>query len=310
MNIFYKHKNLIWLFAAVIFFATSCSSSKRAAIAKVIAAAKNTQQNNAARQSDAAKLAAMQQKKDEKAAEEKIDSIVNANIAAKINDYKNNLNSFSNSVNFIDSVIQTNKLFRKNKKEIKIQLKLVDNYIKDTKLRLQRFAMIDDGLNISQQYLFNLGAYFGGGKYEIPTDKLEQAQQSFAPILDSISNFYNRYNNIERFATITVLGFADGTGFNKEGQTYKTLVALLKDSLAGKEMINQKISELRAKNMADVMEAILYKKIPNYTNIRTLDFLFLEIGKGETLPSKKITDYAVDDERRRVVLLFWNILPK
>jgi outer membrane protein OmpA-like peptidoglycan-associated protein len=297
-------KNLILLLLSAALLSSSCSSSKRAALAKVIAAAKITQGG------DAAKLAAMQQKKDEKAAEEKIDSTADANISVKLKEYKSKLDSFSTAMNFIDSTIKTGKLFRKNKAEIKIKLQMVGNYTSNAGLRLQRFAMIDEGLNIAQQYLFNLGAYFGGGKYEIPADKLEQAQQSFAPILDSIASFYNRYSGIERFATITVLGYADATGFNKEGQTYKTLIALLNDSSATKEMINQKVSALRAKNMADIMELILSKKIPNYTSIQKLDFLFFEIGKGEEYPSKKITDYTVNDERRRVVLLFWNILPK
>jgi outer membrane protein OmpA-like peptidoglycan-associated protein len=297
-------KNLILLLLSAALLSSSCSSSKRAALAKVIAAAKITQGG------DAAKLAAMQQKKDEKAAEEKIDSTADANISVKLKEYKSKLDSFSTAMNFIDSTIKTGKLFRKNKAEIKIKLQMVGNYTSNAGLRLQRFAMIDEGLNIAQQYLFNLGAYFGGGKYEIPADKLEQAQQSFAPILDSIASFYNRYSGIERFATITVLGYADATGFNKEGQTYKTLIALLNDSTATKEMINQKVSALRAKNMADIMELILSKKIPNYTSIQKLDFLFFEIGKGEEYPSKKITDYTVNDERRRVVLLFWNILPK
>jgi hypothetical protein len=299
-------KNLIWLFAIITLLISSCSGSKkaRAALAKTVAAAKNTQQG------DAAQLEAMRIKKEEKAAAEKIDSTADANITAKINGYKSKLDSFSIAMAFIDSTIKSGKLFRKNKAAIKLQLKTVDNYTGDARLRLQRFAMIDEGLNIAQQYLFNLGAYFGGGKYEIPADKLEQAQQTFAPILDSIASFYNRYAGVERFATVTVLGFADGTGFNKEGQTYKTLIVLLKDSTATKEMINQKVSALRAKNMADVMELILSKKIADYENIKKLDFLFFEIGKGEEYPSKKITDYTVNDERRRVVLLFWNILPK
>jgi outer membrane protein OmpA-like peptidoglycan-associated protein len=301
------YKTFIPLFIlAISILATSCSSSKknRAALSKKMAAAKSAQQG------DAAMLEAMRRKKEEKVAEEKIDSVINIAVSEKINSYKKKLDSVAGALNFIDSAITSGKLFRKNKAAIKTSLQLVNNYTADSRLRLMRFAMIDEGLNIAQQYLFNLGAYFGGGKYEIPADKLEQAQQSFSPILDSISNFYNRYNEVGRFATITVLGFADGTGFNKEGQTYKTLIAILKDSLATKEMINQKVSELRAKNMADVMETILAKKIPNYANIRTLDFLFLEIGKGEAYPSKKITDYTVNDERRRVVLLFWNILPK
>jgi hypothetical protein len=299
-----KYKNFIGLFIIAVACISSCSSSKRAGIATVTNTAKSMVLT------ETAMLGNMENKKDKIAAEEKIDSILNAKINAKLKDYADELNTTDNAVKFIEAAIKSGKLFRKNKKEVEIKLKLIDNYTSDTALRLKRFAMIGDGLNIAQQYLFNLGAYFGAGQYDIPADKLEQAQQSFAIILDSLSNFYNRYTDIDRVATVTILGFADASGYNKEGDTYTTLVKLLNDSVPTREMINQKISELRAKTMSNIMEVILSKKIPNYSAISKLDFIFLEIGKGEALPSKKITDYAVDDERRRVVLIFWNILPK
>ena len=74
--------------------------------------------------------------------------------------------------------------------------------------------------------------------------------------------------------------------------------------------MNQQLSEWRAVNIGNLMEYSLEKKIPNYTNIKAIEFLFVEKGKGEDFPSKKVADYKTDDERRRVVLLFWNILPK
>ncbi len=300
-----NHKNFIGLlFIIAVSFIASCSSSKRAAVTKVNTTAKSmVQTENAA-------LGNLENKKDQITTDEKIDSILNAKITDRLNNYAANLNTVTSAVNFIEAAIKSGKLFRKSKKDIKIKLQLIDSYTKDTALRLKRFAMIDDGLSIAQQYLFNLGAYFGPGKYEIPPDKLQQAQQSFVPILDSIANFYNRYSDIDRVATVTLLGFADAAGYNTEGDTYSTLVTLLNDSLPTREMINQKISELRAKTMSNIMEVIMAQKIPNYNAINKLDFIFLEMGKGEALPSKKVTDYTVDDERRRVVLVFWNVLPK
>ena len=37
---------------------------------------------------------------------------------------------------------------------------------------------------------------------------------------------------------------------------------------------------------------------------------FFKNGKGEEYPNKKIKNYMLDDERRRIVIIYWNALPK
>lgn len=295
--------SFLFFFIPFIVF-TSCSGSKRAAIKKELNAAKNMSKN------DSKKIADINTIKTVKFNEEKIDSSINSNINQKLSYYKFKLDSLSTSISFLDSVIKTGHLYNKNKSEIIHQLKIIRSYKNDSIVRLRRFEMIDEGLSIAEQHLFNLAAFFGPGKYEIPSDKKSAAEQKFTPILDSLTSFYNKYKDVDRYGTVRILGFADGTGFNKESETFKTLTGLLNDSTASKEVINGKLSELRAKNIANLMEEILSKKIYNFNAIKNLDFIFLETGKGENLPSKKITDYTENDERRRVVLLFWSILPK
>jgi outer membrane protein OmpA-like peptidoglycan-associated protein len=300
-----KYPILLSLSATLLFISfSSCTTSKRASLAKLVTASKKIEAV------DKEKITTTFNKKEEKKVEENIDSTINANVSTKLNQYKKELDSFSKAISFIEANIKSGKLFRKNKNEIQAQVKKLENYTKNNNLKLRRFEMIENGLTISQQYLFNLAAFFGPGKYQIPTEKIKEAEQSFSPILDSLANFYNKYKDVERQATLIVLGFADGTGFNKESETYKTLTSLLNDSLASKEAVNQKLSQLRAKNIANIMELMLDERIPNYKNIQQLDFLFLETGKGEEYPSKKNINYSIDDERRRVVLLFWSILPK
>ncbi len=303
LNIQIKFAVIVALAFAGLFF-ISCSGPKRAALGKQMITAK------AMRETENKKLGGIDDLKSVKIEEEKIDSAINNNIKIKLETYKKELDSFSNAINFIDSVIKTGKLFRENKKNIKQQLVLIKNYSNNSHIRLRRFEMIDEGLLIAEQHLFYLAAFFGPGKYEIPPDKLSQAENSFSPILDSLTRFYNKYNDVNRIATLRVIGFADGSGFNKESEIYKTLTDLLKDSLASKEAVNGKLSQLRAKNIANVMDHILSTKIPEYKDVHDLNFLFLEEGKGENFPSKKITDYTENDERRRVVLLYWSILPK
>lgn len=297
-----KHNSFLLLLCS--FFFVSCYHSKKASITKQVEAAKilNEAENK--------KLAALDQKKNDKLNDEKINDTISLNISKKLDGYKLKSDSISAAINFIDSVLKTKNLFKANKTGIKNKLRIIDNYYKDSVKRVRRLEMIDEGLNIAEQHLFNLAAFFGPGKYEIPADKHSEAEKSFSPILDSFANFYTKFKDVDRFATLIVVGFADGTGFNKESATYKTLTALLNDSLATKEVINGKLSQLRAKNIANFMEVIFSQKIPDYKAVQKADFIFLESGKGESYPSKKITDYTPNDERRRIVLLFWNILPK
>ena len=44
-------------------------------------------------------------------------------------------------------------------------------------------------------------------------------------------------------------------------------------------------------------------------NLTKLNFKFYGYGQGETYPSKKITNYQEDDERRRIVLIYWSVIP-
>jgi len=44
--------------------------------------------------------------------------------------------------------------------------------------------------------------------------------------------------------------------------------------------------------------------------LQPCNFNYYAEGKGEELPKGKITDYKVNDERRRVVLIYWTVLPE
>jgi hypothetical protein len=217
------------------------------------------------------------------------------------------------AVAFIDEKINTSRrAYRTNKVNIDSSFALIDRYKSRSNYRLRRFTMINESLDIiiNQQHMFDLAAFFGSGKFEIPDDRKSVAEKSFSPLIDSLVAFYNRYADVDKKATLVILGYADGAGFNTESEIYPVLIEMLKDTTASKEKLNQKLSELRAINIGNLMEVSLEKKIPNYKEIKSIDFFFVESGKGEEFPSKKVSDYKTDDERRRVVLLFWNILPK
>ena len=54
---------------------------------------------------------------------------------------------------------------------------------------------------------------------------------------------------------------------------------------------------------------LLNNKKDAFTGDDKLKFNYYGYGQGETYPSKKITNYQEDDERRRIVLIYWSVIP-
>ena len=302
-----KHIRTILITCMACVLLSSCFSSKKARIQDVLLQASNVQLG------DEKILNDTRAKVDDRLKIEAIDPNIADSIRFKLGRYALDLDSMKKAVAFIDETINTSRrAFKTNKVRIDSSFALIDRYKSRSNYRLRRFTMINESLDIiiNQQHMFDLAAFFGSGKYEIPDDRKSVAEKSFSPLIDSLVSFYNRYADVEKKATLVILGYADGAGFNTESEIYPVLIEMLKDSTASKEKLNQKLSELRAINIGNLMEVSLEKKIPNYKAIKPIDFFFVESGKGEEYPSKKVTDYKTEDERRRVVLLFWNILPK
>ena len=301
-----KTRTGIFLFATCLLL-SSCFSTKKARIQESL------NQATALEKTESKTVEDTRQKVDDRLKAEVIDSEIADSIRFKINKYATGLDSFKNAIRFISDKINTSGgAYRRSKEKIDSSFGLIDRYKSGANYRLRRFTMINESLDVivNQQHMFDLAAFFGPGKFEIPDDKKEIAEKTFSPLIDSLVKFYNKYADVERKATLVILGYADGSGFNLESDIFSALIAKLNDSTASKEKMNQQLSEWRAVSIGDLMEYSLAKQIPGYAEVKNIDFLFVEKGKGEAYPSKLVTDYRTEDERRRVVLLFWNILPK
>jgi hypothetical protein len=136
----------------------------------------------------------------------------------------------------------------------------------------------------------------------------DKASSSFAPIVDSINHFSGRYKSIPRKATLIILGFADGTGFSA-GPLVNLLSEKIGKTEPTKEELNQKLSELRAEELISLLSNQFAKKRNGLNEIDTFKVDYIRYGKGEVLPLPTIKDYRLDDERRRIVLCYWAVLP-
>lgn len=297
-------KNLIPLIC-IIYTLTSCIGNKKITAAKNKLTGIETQIKK--EQSDISQIGTQA---DAKLQENKIDNIILNRIDTRLAKSTTQLDAAQAKANQLNEILADRKSARKNFKSIVIPV--LDSLQKQSNQYAERLAlylMIKEGLNMADFKLFDLAAFFGPGKYKIPDDKTDAAALSFSPVVDSLMQFSNKYSQYPRTATLIILGFADGTGINPSGELYYTLLDELKKPSAEKEELNQKISELRAKELIKQMTGLYLKKASDFKEADKLKIEYFGQGKGELLPISTIKDYTIDDERRRIVLCYWVVLP-
>jgi hypothetical protein len=293
------------LFLSVILSLSSCCIQTKIDDARSALAAIRSQQLQENQQ-----VLAMVEKTVAKKASGKMDEIIEARVSRRLNTYKSGIDSVLNEINQLEKMFDDEEWFRKNyRTEILSGLERLKTISGAYGERNIRYRMVDDGINVANFRLFDLAAFFGSGKYKIPEDKETEAQQSFAPVVDSLILFSNKYQDIFRTASLVILGFADGTGFSSSGPLYDTLTTLLGKKEAAKEELNMKLSALRAEELIKQLNIVFEQKDKLFSGRQNLSFEYIGQGKGETLPLPTIKDYQVEDARRRIVLCYWIVLP-
>jgi hypothetical protein len=294
---------LIFLVGSFILY--SCIGNKKITAVKSKLAGIEAQM-----QKETAEIKNINTQADVKLLANKIDSNILGRIDKRLAKSTAQLDAAQVQVNQLNEILKDKKTTRKNYKSI--ILPVLDSLQKQSDRyagRLSLYMMIKDGLNVADFKQFDLAAFFGPGKYLIPEDKVDIAAVSFAPVVDSLMLFSNKYSQFPRTATLIILGFADGTGISNGGELYYTLLDELKKPQAEKEELNQKLSELRSKELIKQMTGLYLKKATGFSEVDKLKIEYVGQGKGEALPISSIKDYSLDDERRRIVLCYWVVLP-
>ena len=294
----------IIFFITVVLFSSCGSQKKIEATRKVLADIKEKQTE------ETTKLTTISGFSDSRLQEGRIDSNIKSRIAEKLSKYQGLIDSARREASKAELLMADKKEFRKQYKSY--ILPLLDSLQKNNAQyaeRLSIYVMIEDGLDISNYQLFDLAAFFGSGKYSIPDDKTDLALVSFAPIIDSLIKFSNKYNERPRTASLVILGFADGAGFSNEGPLFDTLTKKIGRTDVTKEELNKKLSELRAEELIKQLAKVFVQKAPAFINFEKLNIEYIHNGKGEAYPLPTIKDYQVDDPRRRIVLCYWMVLP-
>jgi hypothetical protein len=269
--------------------------------------------NSAARQQEkeAVVLVKLDNSKDSQLSSGNVDSAIAGKLDSRLQVYKNRMDSLAVEIATMQQKVNSPKEFSKDFIVIKTKILLIDSVVnKKAVAREYIFSMIEDGLSKSKPNLFSLAAFFGPGGFIIPSSKYSLAKKYFSPIIDSLVKFSNNYATVFRTATVTVNGYADGSNIGKGSKLYNTLAAYLKNSNPDKEALNSALSALRAEKISELLTQLLKERFPDFKLISKIVFESNEAGMGEKLPDKKINDYKLNDERRRIVVIFWNVTPE
>lgn len=181
---------------------------------------------------------------------------------------------------------------------------------KTSKLIRDKVNFISDLINRNMVVKLDQDVLFEPGKYTVAPTVADAIGKFFEPAAREIDLFTQKYPDFPLSLVITGKGYADGTSIVEGTPLYKALAEGVK--LSGIPPDNKELNkELSRKRAEAVIE--LFKK---YTKDRSTmggsvkNIMFLTEGKGDALPSGKITDYSINDPRRRIVLLFWSVFPE
>jgi hypothetical protein len=182
------------------------------------------------------------------------------------------------------------------------------NAVKDSyKKELDNILFFDDLFDASTFSRLNTAAFFAPGQYMPEEATYNKAKTIMDQIVGDALKFSTRYTRRKLKAMFIVTGYADEEAIAPGSELYQSLAASV--SNPDRKVLNRELSARRATAIKDILEKEYYQ-LNKDNQSRNLSTTFLSIGKGEALPGGEITDYKAIDERRRVVLLYWSMVPE
>lgn len=228
--------------------------------------------------------------------DEKTDSIVSAYIA-KVKD------SISNRLKKFDAISDLNDPGNK-KTAIEYLNSVKESYRKE----LENILFFDELFDASTFSRLSTAAFFAPGQYMLSDTTYQKAKTIMDQLIGDALQFSSKYPSKKLHAMFVVTGFADEESIAPGSELYQSLSTSLNVAAPSRKLLNRELSSRRAAAIKDIMAKEYYLLGKDNKN-KHLAANFLGLGKGEELPDR-VTDYKPVDERRRVVLLYWSMLPE
>lgn len=246
------------------------------------------------------KLDQVRQQKDE---ENGIDSTANAKIK----------NFIDKTGREIDTLIEQNTIVINGAVIEKTDWDRLRKFLSTTRTAEQRInqkiSFLQDLLNRNMVVKINQDVLFQPGSYTVSPEVVKNITRIFEPAAAEIDRFTTKYPDFPLSLVITFKGYADATTIGEGSSLYKALKDRLSLSVKDPDSkeLNKELSRARAEAVWNLFKQFAATKSQNGIYLNNVLYMFE--GKGEALPDPKISDYKIDDPRRRVVLLFWSLFP-
>lgn len=276
----------------------SCISQKKFVVAK-----SDLSKENETLISYEAKLATLDEQRAKKQEQNELADTVDQQIRKFIN--KTNTE--------IDTLIDKNKVLINGNLVSKDDLNRIMKAIASTKLASQlinkKILFLEDLIKTNMVVKLDQDVLFEPGSYKVAPAVIANIGKLFEPAAREIDRFASKYQDFTLSLVITIKGYADATTINEGSALYNNLKARLALSNTKPDVreLNKELSRARAEEVKKLFTKYAESRSDN--GLYSKNIFYIYEGKGEQYPDPKITNYTVDDPRRRIVLLFWSIFP-
>lgn len=204
-----------------------------------------------------------------------------------------------------NAISNKDKVFKK--REIESYIKLVISTMRSLETMKRLY-------NVDKLKKFSGAKFFKPGQYKIPPDHTLPILNDLNPLISEIQYQIENDSNTQIKIVIGVYGYSDEQNVIPGSSLYNDLLHRIntdnnKYMYAGQSLNNQlnyKLSQLRSEALKEIIDSEL-KRRENESN-KNLLFEVNWLGMGTALP-KGIINPQKDDERRRIVRIYWDILP-
>lgn len=289
-----------------VILVASCSTQKRmASVAQKVQDARNLINE------DSETLKKLQREIQQKADDHIVDSLINITFTAVISDLRKDLEKNQKTVAATEFFLKKRSNFTKGRYEanVKQYINELDSFHLKNKTRDRIYELLSEAVRVNAFYKYGMGTFFEPGVYKIAPSGFGIVSSAFMPAIDSIASLSNRYTDVKRTAHLIIVGYADGVSINPGTNLYAGLKKYLGTTDPTNAELNRALSDLRAGELLRNLKIIMKNNAAKFASQDQLSIGYISYGRGQALPFKNITDYADKDERRRVVVFYWTVLP-
>lgn len=248
---------------------------------------------------------------EEKLADGEMDTTIKGAYDRVLNRLILNLQEAEHRIRELEQFLKSKSNFRNNFYERSIQPYVIqlDSFNVLKQKRETMYQLITEAVSIKAFSLFKMAAFFEPGVYRIPADGVKVIRDSYLPVLDSIQYLANKFSQIPRTVRFVFVGYADESPIAQGSPLYNELSGFPRQQIPSNSELNRILSQLRANEMMRNMQLLVQERASAFNSFPTLKVSYHNYGRGEQHPNPNIKNYQKNDERRRIVMFFWSVLP-